>query len=73
MGTDRRARKAEFIRALAEFLAGTNQVRMSLALSMPRSELHAVAELWRDVRQATPLFGYPSVEEAEAELREFLG
>ena len=69
-------RKAEFIQALAVFLGGTNQARMSLALdpSMKNSELAAVAELWRDIRQAVPgLFGYPTVEEARAVIEEFIG
>ncbi len=35
--------------------------------------VRGVAKLWRDVRQATPLFGYPTAEEAEQQLQEFLG
>jgi hypothetical protein len=63
--------KIQFIRALAEFLGGTNQARMSIALQLG-GEFGKVAKLWSDIRSNTPLFGYLSVDEAEKELKEFL-
>jgi hypothetical protein len=62
----------QFLRSLAEFLAGSNQARMSIWLGSPSGEAALVAGLWREIRQATPLFGYPSTEEAMVTLREFL-
>ena len=62
-------KKQEFIKALAEWLAGTNQVEMSIRLGMKDKQ----AEMWSRVRGYTPLFGYPTVEEATEQLTEFLG
>jgi hypothetical protein len=62
-------RKRRFIRALAEYLAGTNQVAMSIGLEMGKPD----AKEWAKVRSASPLFGYPTVDEAEKELTDFLG
>lgn len=56
-----------FVKALAVFLAG-NQAEMSILLQLGRAE----GERWRELRRATPLAGYPTVEQAEQELREFL-
>ena len=66
--SDRIERKAAFIHKLADWLGGENQARMSIMLQMGRQE----AKVWADIRGATPLFGYPSVEEAEKLLTEFL-
>ena len=62
-------RKKVFIHALAEYLGGTNQVRKSIEIEMGESS----GLEWSKLRSATPLFGYPSVEEAEQQLTEFLG
>lgn len=59
--------KERFIRQLAQFLAG-NQARKSIELEMGKES----AKEWAALRATTPLFGYPSVDEAEATLREFL-
>jgi hypothetical protein len=60
--------KQKFVRELAEFLAG-DAVEMGIKLKMGRTE----AKKWADLRLATPLFGYQTVDEAEAVLREWLG
>jgi len=60
------SRREEFIRALAEYLAG-NAAHMSILLEMGRPE----AQLWAKLRGATPLRGWQSVEEAEKELSEW--
>jgi len=57
-------RRSLFIRRLAEFLAGENQMRMSVLLQTG----DARALEWRDIRALTPLFGYPTVDEAEKHL-----
>lgn len=57
-----------FIRALAEYLAGPHQVEMSLGLARGKPE----TRLWARMRQHSPLFGYPTVDEAEDQLRRFL-
>ena len=61
-------RKAAFVRALAEYLAG-DQAHMSILLQMQKPE----AAAWAKLRGFTPLCGYPTVEEAEATLAKFLG
>lgn len=67
-------RRDMFVRALAEFVGGPNQGRMSIALGMPGGQLKAVAELWSAIRTTIPgVFGYRSVEEAEVSIRDFLG
>ena len=68
MGTDRLEKKQAFIRKLAEFLAGPNSAKYSIMLEMGREE----AKEWAAMRDLTPLFGYPTVDEAEKILREFL-
>jgi hypothetical protein len=57
-------RRDGFIRALAQYLVG-NQAQMSILLQMGKPE----AVLWSQMRGQTPLFGYPTVEEAEKSLR----
>lgn len=61
-------RKAEFIRVLANYLAGPNQALKSMEFQMGQSH----AKEWAELRQATPLFGYPTVDEAIKTLTEFL-
>ena len=70
----RLARKAEFIRKLAGYLVG-NQAGKSISLEMEqkRSPVVEWAKEWAEVRGASPVFGYLSLEEAEAALWEFLG
>lgn len=60
-------KKKRFIRALAEYLAG-EQARMSIGLQLGKAD----AQQWAKLRQETPLFGYPTVDEAEETLTEFL-
>jgi len=62
-------RKKLFIHELAEYLAGTNQAGKSIELQLGKQS----GKEWAKLRSATPLFGYPSVEEAEQQLTEFLG
>lgn len=65
--------KEQFIKAAAEFLGGANQVRMSVGLQVGQGQLHEVAQIWLKMREAIPgIFGYPTVEEVENTLREFL-
>jgi hypothetical protein len=69
-------RKKEFVRKLAEFLAG-NPAAKSIALEMEQKSAdspHIIrwAHAWAELRGASPLFGYQTVEEAEAALEEFL-
>lgn len=61
-------RRYKFITILAEYLAGTNQAEMSIKLQTG----HPEALRWRKMRAASPLFGYPSVEEAAVQLDSFL-
>lgn len=65
----RRERKAALIKELAEYLAGTNQVMMSIKLETESED----AKQWLRIRSVSGLNGYPSVEEAEAELTRLLG
>ena len=60
--------RGPFIRKLAEYLAG-RQIEMSLKLEAGTTE----GIQWADLRRATPLFGYPTVEEAEDRLAVWLG
>lgn len=60
-------RKQLFIRELAEYLVG-DQVRMSIRLQAGSED----AKTWARLRGTTPLFGYPTVKEAEDKLKEFL-
>jgi hypothetical protein len=63
----REERKAHFIRQLSEYLVG-DQANKSIELQMQKPD----ALMWAKVRGATPLHGYPTVDEAEAILKEFL-
>jgi hypothetical protein len=66
-------RKLRFIIKLAEFLVD-NQGGKSIALSI-QSDAAPVkwASEWAALRSETPLRGYPTVEEAVEQLKEFLG
>lgn len=64
----RMQQKALFIEQLATFLAG-DSARKSMDLEM--GEL--AAQEWRDLRQCTPLSGYPTHSEVVEILWEFLG
>jgi hypothetical protein len=59
--------KPEFIRKLAEYLV-EDQVGKSILLQMGDEG----AKAWAALRGATPLDGYPTVEEAVTTLTEFL-
>ena len=59
--------KENFIKVLAKFLT-EDQVKKSIYLQMKDPG----AEEWAKLRGATPLFGYPSIEESEEILKEFL-
>lgn len=65
-GMDNDLRK-RFIRALAVYLVG-DQVKKSIELQMNKES----ALEWQHLRCATPLFGYPTVEEAIVVLDKFL-
>jgi hypothetical protein len=68
-GKERRFRlRALFIRRLAEYMGGPNQVGKSILLQMGKPE----AKEWAELRNLTPLFGYPTVDEAEQVLMDFL-
>lgn len=60
-------RKRDFIRALAEYFAG-DSARKSIGLQMGKQW----AKEWADLRGATPLLGYQTVDEAEQVLTRFL-
>lgn len=64
-------KKQRFVKALAVLLV-ENQAGKSIALSMP-SGIIPWAREWAALRQQTNLQGYPSLEEAEADLAEQLG
>jgi hypothetical protein len=57
-----------FVKQLAVYMAG-NQVEMSIKLQMGTTEARA----WAALRETTPLFGYPTVHEAEEQLARWLG
>lgn len=59
--------KDRFITELAKYLVG-NQVEQSIWLEMGDRN----AQQWAAIRDQTPLFGYPTVDEAEVVLRKFL-
>lgn len=59
--------KARFIRALAEFLV-SDQAVMSIKLSLQRPDALA----WAKLRNAGPMLGWASIEEAEKALTRFL-
>ena len=62
-------RRSAFIKELAIFLAG-RQCEMSVRLEANPED--PLAQQWLVLRNRTPLFGYPSAEEAEKQLKEFL-
>lgn len=62
------ARRQELIQRLAEYLV-QDQARKSIELSMGKPS----AEEWARVRSASPLLGYPTVDEAFNQLCEFFG
>lgn len=65
--------REEFIQALAEMLGGPTQIGFSISLAMG-GEQRLLGQAWVKVRNAVPgIFGYPSVEETAALLRDFLG
>jgi hypothetical protein len=66
------ANRKAFIKELANFLGGPNQVNMSILLATPNSSTGQLAKMWANIRQTTPLFGYPTVEETERVLTTFL-
>lgn len=63
----RREGKAHFIHELAVFLVG-DQAAMSIKLSLQKPDALA----WAKLRNAAPMFGWVSVDEAEKQLTEFL-
>ena len=60
--------KLVFVRALAHYLVG-DQASMSIRLQMGDPN----AEQWSSLRATTPLFGYPSEDEAAGQLASWLG
>jgi hypothetical protein len=60
--------KKKFIKRLAEYLV-KDQAKKSIQLEMGSFD----AKEWAALRSLTPLNGYPTVEEAERILMEFLG
>jgi hypothetical protein len=60
--------KLLFVQRLAEFLVG-DQVAMSIRLQTGTEE----ALRWARLRSATPLFGYPTLAEAQNTLAKWLG
>lgn len=59
--------KILFIKKLAKFLAD-KPAKKSIDLEMENP--YALA--WAEIRNSTPLFGYPSIEEAEKILSDWL-
>jgi len=60
--------KELFVRELAKYLC-EGQAGKSIKLEMGQPE----AKQWAALRGTTPLVGYPTVEEAEKRLAEWLG
>lgn len=63
--------KALFIKRLAVFLAG-DQGKKSIMLGMPDGLAFSLVKEWADLRNATPLFGYQTIQESEKILTEWL-
>lgn len=59
--------KKTFIKRLAEYFV-VDQAKWSIKLSMNSAD----AKTWAELRNLTPLRGYPTFEEAEKVLSEFL-
>ena len=68
MTEQQKRQREEFIKELAEYLAGANTAEYSIGLQMGNKH----AQQWSRLRGHTPLFGYPSQEEAIKVLTEFL-
>lgn len=69
------ARQQRFVTQLARFLV-ENQAGKSIRLELERMRPGAIVTLakeWAELRATTPLLGYPTVEQAETELADFLG
>ena len=62
--------KERFLRALAEFLV-KDQAGMSMRMHMGLGD--ALTKAWYNIRTPTPLFGYPTIEEATDQLAKWLG
>lgn len=67
------ANQQRFVKALAVFLV-ENQASKSVALEVERMRPRqgTIMAEWAALRATTPLMGYPTVEQAETELAEFL-
>jgi len=61
------AKQKRFVKQLAEYLVG-DQAKQSIELQMGKES----AQQWAALRNTTPLHGWLTVEEAEAELTKFL-
>ena len=62
------ADREKFVRLIAKYLV-EDAVKKSIALQLQRPD----AIEWSEIRATTPIFGYPTVEQAAAELSEWLG
>ena len=60
-------RKSVFIKALAEYLVGDQALK-----SIQLGARSPAAKQWAKLRNLTPLFGSPTIEEAEKQLAKFL-
>jgi hypothetical protein len=64
-----------FIKSLALMLAddvGSKSMMLELTRKDPTNKAHVVMAQWADLRTKAQVVGYPTVEEAEQQLREFL-
>lgn len=62
--------KKEFVRKLAIYLV-ERQANKSIILTVDHRDRDALE--WAAMRRTTPLFGYPTVDEAVRELADWLG
>lgn len=68
---DHQKQLAEFVHQLAVFMVD-NQAAKGLSLAMERPTMPVLwASEWSKLRNKSPIFGYPTVEEAEKQLKEF--
>ena len=67
MKAEGKGAKRRFTKQLAIYLVG-DQAHKSIELQMGKES----ARQWSELRSRTPLFGYPTVKEAEEILAEFL-
>ena len=68
-------RKKEFIRAIAEYLAG-NQAGKSIALELENENENVIvkwAKEWQKLRSLSSIGGYPTGVEGEAEVWKVIG